>query len=329
MTPTASMIAIEISAPGGPEVLRTCTRPVPTPAPNQVLVRVAAAGINRHDCGQRRRGAPPEGATDIPGLEIAGEVVAIGSAVTRHKPGAGVCALVNGGGYAEYCVAEQELALPIPGGLSAQAAVALPEALFTLWHNLFELCGLEPGEWLLVHGGASGVGTIAIQLARAFGMPVIATAGSDEKCALAARLGAAHTVNYRSADFVSAAKRATGGRGVDVILDMAGGVYGERNLEALAPDGRITHLTNFNAPRYEIDLASIMKKRARVTGSMLRPLPPARKAAIALALERRVWPLVGSAIRPVIDSEFALADARAAHERIEGGANLGKILLIP
>ena len=321
------MTAIEITAAGGPEVLRPCLRDVPQPAAGQVLIRVHAAGINRHDCGQRRRGAPPPGATDIPGLEVSGEVVRAGDGVTRWQPGAMVVALVNGGGYAEYCLAEERLSLPLPEQLDDLVSAALPEALFTAWHNLFELCQLQAGEWLLVHGGASGVGTIAIQLARHFGVFVVATAGSAEKCEMCRTLGAHEVANYNEEDFVAVAKVATHGRGVDVILDMTGGLYAERNLDALAPDGRITHLTSAYEPRFNVPINLIMQKRAVITGSMLRPLPLERKAAVADELWRRVWPLLGRSINPVIDSILPLEAVREAHERMEAGRNIGKILL--
>ena len=321
------MTAIEITGPGGPEVLRPVIRDVPVPGPNQVLIKVHAAGINRHDCGQRKRGHAPAGATDIPGLEVAGRVIAIGPGVTRWQSGALVCALVNGGGYAEYCLAEERLTLPMPDRMDEFNAAALPEALFTLWHNLFELCRLQPGEWLLVHGGASGVGTLTIQIARHFGAFVIVTAGSDEKCKVCKELGAHTAVNYQSQDFVAAVKAATDGRGVNVILDMVGGLYAERNLAALAPDGRISHLTTASVPSYEVDLGTMMQKRAMVTGSMLRPLPLARKAVIAEQLRTQVWPLLGQSVTPVIDSIFPLESAKAAHERIESGKHIGKILL--
>jgi len=321
------MTAIVITAAGGPEVLRPHTREVPQPTANQVLIRVHTAGVNRHDCGQRQRGTPPAGATDIPGLEVSGQVVAAGSGVTRWQPGALVVALVNGGGYAEYCIAEARLTLPKPEQLDELGSAALPEALFTVWHNLFEICRLQPGEWLLVHGGASGVGTIAIQLARHFGAFVIATAGSAEKCDVSKQLGAHEAANYNEEDFVAVAKVVTHGRGVDVILDMTGGLYAERNLDALAPDGRITHLTSAHEPRFNVPIHAILQKRAVITGSMLRPLPIERKAAVADELWARVWPLLGRSINPVIDSVFPLEGAAQAHERMEAGRNIGKILL--
>ena len=323
-----SMTAIAITTPGGPEALQPQTVPVPAPKAGQVLVKVAAAGVNRPDV-QQRMGAypPPKDASPLPGLEISGEVVAVGPDVGRWKAGDKVCALVNGGGYAEYCVAEERLALPMPDRMDEFSSAALPEALFTLWHNLFGLARLQPGESLLVHGGASGVGTMAIQIAKQFGVQVIATAGSEEKVKTCKELGAIAVANYHTEDFVKVVQQATGGRGVDVILDMVGGLYAERNLAALAPDGRITHLTTGNAPRYEVDLAAIMQKRAIVTGSMLRPLPLARKATIAEELRVRVWPLIGKSVTPVIDSIFPLEAAEHAHARMESGVHIGKILL--
>jgi len=323
----SSMLAIGIARPGGPEVLRLEERPVPVPAATQVLVRVGAAGVNRHDCFQRLRGSPPPGATDIPGLEVAGEIVAIGPEVRDQAVGARVCALVNGGGYAEYCVAESALALPVPTGFGWLQAAALPEALFTTWFNVFELAGLARGEWLLVHGGASGVGTAAIQLARARGARVIVTAGNDDKCNACLRLGAEAAINYHALDFVEEVARITDGRGVDVILDMAGGAYAERNLHAIAFDGRVIHLTTRGVPGFTAPLDLILRRRARITGSLLRPLVLERKARVAHALVEQVWPLLGRGIDPVIDSAHALVDARRAHERIESGAHIGKIML--
>jgi len=324
-----SMNAVTITGPGGPEVLVPVRRPLPVPGPRELLVRVAAAGLNRHDVGQRRRGTPPPGATDIPGLEVAGEVVAAGAAVSAFRAGDRVCALVNGGGYAEYCLADERATLPWPGGIPDLAAAALPEALFTLWHNLCELCELRAGDWLLLHGATSGVGSIGIQLARELGAQVLATAGSAEKCAAALRLGARAACNYRSEDFVAMVQSATGGHGADLILDMAGGLYAERNLQALAADGRISHLTTQPEPRYSAPLELIMRKRARITGSMVRPLPIERKERIAAALRERVWPLIGTRIVPLIDTEFPLAQAGAAHARLESGEHIGKVLLRP
>ncbi len=328
MLPT-KMTAIGIRAPGGPEVLQAQTRDVPAPSPNQVLIRVRAAGVNRHDCGQRQRGSPPPGATDIPGLEVAGEVVGLGESVQGLTLGAPVCALVNGGGYAQYCVAEAPLVLPIPAGFDAQRAACLPEALFTLWFNVCELAALRAGETLLIHGGASGVGTMTIQVARARGARVLVTAGTDDKCAACVRLGADHAINYNTQDFVAELARLTEGRGADVIFDMAGGLYAERNLHAIAADGRIVHLTTRGEPIFRAPLELILRKRARITGSFLRPLPLERKTEVARTLRRDVWPMLGAQVNPVIDSVFALDDAMAAHQRMESNAHVGKILLTP
>lgn len=323
------MTAIGIRAPGGPEVLQAQTRAVPKPEENQVLVRVRAAGVNRHDCGQRQRGTPPPGATDIPGLEVAGEIVGLGSAVQGLQLGASVCALVNGGGYAQYCLAEAPLVLPVPAGFDARHAACLPEALFTLWFNVFELGGLREEETLLIHGGASGVGTMTIQIARARGARVLVTAGTDDKCAACARLGAEHAFNYNTQDFVAEVARVTGGQGANVIFDMAGGLYAERNLHAIAADGRIVYLTTRGEPNFRAPLELILRKRARITGSFLRPLPLDRKAQVARRLHRDVWPLLGTQANPVIDSVFMLEDAAAAHQRMESNAHIGKILLTP
>lgn len=328
MLPT-TMTAIGIRAPGGPDVLQVQAREVPAPTANQVLIRVRAAGVNRHDCGQRQRGTPPPGATDIPGLEVAGEVVAAGASVRGLTPGAPVCALVNGGGYAQYCVADAPLVLPVPAGFDMQRAACLPEALFTLWFNVFDLGGLRAGETLLIHGGASGVGTMTIQVARARGARVLVTAGTDEKCASCLRLGAEHAVNYNTQEFVAETARITNGRGVDVIFDMAGGLYAERNLHAIAADGRIVHLTTRGEPDFRAPLELILRKRARITGSFLRPLPLDRKMKVAESLRRDVWPLLGAQVNPVIDSVFPLADAAAAHRRMESNLHIGKILLTP
>lgn len=322
-----SMTAIAITAPGGPDVLVPRQRPIPTPAPNQVLIKVAYGGVNRHDCGQRQRGQPPHGATDIPGLEIAGTIVHVGAGVSRWREGDEVCALVNGGGYAQYCVADAPLLLPIPNGFDLQQAAMLPEAMFTVWLNLFEIGRLRAGDWCLVHGGASGVGTIAIQVARALGINVMATAGSDAKATLCTQLGAQAVCNYQREDFVTMVADATNGHGADVILDMAGGGYAERNLRAVATDGRIVHLTAAGEPRYNVPLALIMQKRAIITGAMLRAYPLERKAWLASELLRTVWPMLGSTIHPVLDSVFPLDDARGAHVRIESGEHAGKILL--
>ncbi len=324
-----SMTAIEISEPGGPGVLTPAQRPVPEPGHSEILVRVAAAGVNRPDCMQRR-GAypPPPGASDIPGLEIAGEVVQVGSGVAEWAPGDEVCALVSGGGYAEYCVVPEPQALALPTGFDMVRAAALPETFFTVWSNLFERARLVGGERLLVHGGSSGIGTTAIQLGCAFGVRVFATAGTAEKCAACAELGAERAIDYRNEDFVAVVKELTGGEGVDVILDMVGGDYIQRNLAALAPEGRLVQIAYLKGSKVEVDFMPLMRKRLTLTGSTLRPRPVEAKAAIAEALRERVWPLLDEGrIGPVIDSTYALKDAAKAHARMESGEHIGKIVL--
>ncbi|MGD9866577.1 MAG: NAD(P)H-quinone oxidoreductase [Hyphomicrobiales bacterium] len=323
------MTAIGIASLGGPEVLQPVTMAVPQPGKSQLLVKVAAAGINRPDVLQRT-GAypPPKGASEIPGLEIAGEVVAAGTGATRFKPGDKVCALVSGGGYAEYCLAEEGATLPVPAGLSMIEAAALPETFFTVWHNVFERGALKPGEWLLVHGGSSGIGTTAIQMAAAFGARVLATAGSADKCAACEKLGAARGINYREEDFVEATRQETGGHGADVILDMVGGSYIERNFVAAAPDGRIVQIAFLGGPKAEVNFTRLMLKRLTFTGSTLRSRTDEVKAGIARALEEKVWPLIDAGrIRPVMDRTFPLAEASGAHARMETSAHIGKIML--
>ncbi|MDB5651970.1 MAG: quinone oxidoreductase, family protein [Hyphomicrobiales bacterium] len=315
------------SGPGGPEVLKLEERPLPIPGAGQVLIRTAFAGVNRHDCNQRQRGTPPPGATDVLGLEVSGEIVDVGPDVMEHRIGTRVCALVNGGGYADYAIAEDSLTLSVPDALSPEAAAALPEALFTAWLNLFELCELKPGETVLIHGGASGVGVLATQLANAFGATVFATAGSDDKCSFCTTNGAVKCFNYRNEDFVAGILQETNGRGADVILDMAGGLYAEKNLRALAMGGRVSHLTSGKPPTYTVPLSLIMQKQARITGALLRPLAFADKQRIAKRLKSDVWPLLGTAIVPVIDSIVPLEEVLAAHHRMEAGLNKGKILL--
>jgi NADPH2:quinone reductase len=323
----ATMTAILIVRAGGPEVLQPGTRPVPQPDAGQVLIKVAYAGINRHDCGQRIRGFGPKGATDIPGLEVAGEVVATGSGVTRWKAGDRVCALVNGGGYAQYCIAAEPVTLPIPAGFDLRQAASLPEALFTAWLNVFMLGRLKADEWLLVHGGSSGVGTTAIQLAKLIGAKVVATAGSAAKCDVCTKLGAAAAINYREEDFVAGVQRATDGHGADVILDMVGGDYARRNVEALAMDGRLVHLSGGNATEFCVPVSAIMAKRAVVTGSQLRVSALSLKTEIVRQVMERVWPHLGTKVTPIIDSILPLTDAAAAHARMESSAHIGKILL--
>ncbi|HEV8410199.1 MAG TPA: NAD(P)H-quinone oxidoreductase [Gemmatimonadaceae bacterium] len=323
------MRAIEISAPGGPDVLIVGDRPMPAPGPGDVLIRVAAAGVNRPDIAQRKGVyPPPPGASDIPGLEVAGTVVEAGSDVTSFVAGDNVCALVSGGGYAEFCVAPAVQCLPVPRGLSLVEAASLPENYFTVWSNVFDRGRLVRGESLLVQGGSSGIGVCAIQLASAFGATVFATAGSAEKCAACEQLGAARAINYRKEDFVEAVMSATHGRGVDVILDMVGGDYVPRELAALASEGRLVMISTLNGAKTEIDLRAIMSKRASLTGSMLRVRAPEFKGAIARSLLNKVWPLLESgAVKPVVHSQFPLEHAADAHRLMESSAHVGKIML--
>ena len=324
-----SMTAIAIPKPGGPEMLVPEQRPVPQPTEGQVLVRVAAAGVNRPDVMQRAGNyPPPPGAPDIPGLEIAGEVVALGKGTTRFKPGDKVTALVAGGGYAQFCPVHESNALPVPGKMSLVEAAAIPETFFTVWHNVFERGALKRGETLLVHGGSSGIGTTAIQLAKAFGARVVTTAGSAEKCEACVRLGADKAVNYRSEDFVAATKAATDGKGADVILDMVGGDYIERNYEAAAVEGRVVQIAFQGSPRANVDFSRLMLKRLTHTGSTLRARSVPEKAAIARAIEQNVWPLIAAGkVKPVIFRTFPLAQASAAHALMETSAHIGKIVL--
>jgi NADPH2:quinone reductase len=323
------MTAIVIRAPGGPEMLVPEQRPVPQPGEGEVLVKIAAAGVNRPDVMQRQGNyPPPKGATDIPGLEIAGEVVALGSGVTRWKLGDLVMALVVGGGYAEYCAAHESHCLPIPAGLSMKEAAAIPETFFTVWHNVFDRGKLKAGETLLMHGGSSGIGTAAIQLAHEAGARVIATAGSAEKCEACRTLGADVAINYKTEDFVAATKAATGGRGADVIIDLVGGDYIERNYEAAAVEGRVVQVGFQGSTKATVDFRRIMLKRLTHTGSVLRSRPIADKAEIARGVERDVLPLIAAGkVRPVMDSTFPLAQAAAAHARMESSAHIGKIVL--
>ena len=329
MSVPAVMTAIAITEPGGPEVLKPVEMPVPRPGARQVLLRVEAAGVNRPDVLQREgRYPPPPGASDIPGLEIAGEVVGLGAAVERLKLGDRVTALVTGGGYAQYCLVDERAALPFPGGFDAVQAAALPETFFTVWQNVFARGGLKSGETFLVHGGSSGIGTTAIQLAKAFGATVYTTAGSAEKCAACESLGADRAINYRTEDFVSVVKELTGGKGADLILDMVGGDYVQRNLNCIAEDGRIHQIAFLAGPKATVDFTRLMVGRITLTGSTLRPRPIEVKAAIAQALEAKVWPMLASGkIRPVIDSTFPLEKAADAHRRIEESAHIGKIIL--
>ena len=327
----ATMTAIVIDGKGGPEVLKPQTVPVPQPGAGQMLVKVAAAGVNRPDV-QQRLGAypPPAGHSPLPGLEIAGEVVQVGPQVARWKVGDKVCALVNGGGYAEYCIAEDVQALPIPSGIGLVEAGGLPETCFTVWNNVFERGALKAGEWFLVHGGTSGIGTTAIQLAKAFDAKVMATAGSEEKCKVCLALGADRAVNYRTEDFVTAAKEATGGMGIDVTLDMVGGDYTERNIVAAAEDGRIVQIATLAGAEVRINAARLMMKRVTLTGSTLRPRTRETKTGFARAIEAKLWPLFASGqVKVVMDSTFALSAAGDAHRRMETSRHIGKIVLTP
>ncbi len=332
MPPTLpeTMTCIEIAAPGPAEGLRPAQRPVPRPGPGEVLIAVAAAGVNRPDVFQRQGNyPPPPGASDIPGLEVAGTVVALGEGVTAPAIGAEVTALVTGGGYARYCTAAAECCLPWPKGYDAEKAAALPETFFTVWHNVFQRCGLTAGESFLVHGGSSGIGTTAIQLAAAFGARVFATAGSAEKCRVCAELGAERAINYGEEDFVAVVKEATGKRGVDVILDMVGGDYVARNIKAMAADGRLCNIAFLKGSRVEIDLMPVMLKRLTLTGSTLRARPVAVKAAIARELRAQVWPLLDAGrVRPVIHAAFPLEQAADAHRLMESSAHIGKVVLV-
>jgi NADPH:quinone reductase len=323
------MRAVVASHPGGPEALEIQMRPLPVPADGEILVRVEAAGVNRPDVHQRQgHYPPPPGVTDVLGLEIAGEVVALGANARVHRLGARVTALVPGGGYADYCVAHETNALPIPAGLTPVEAAAIPETYFTVWTNVFVRGALKAGETLLVHGGASGIGTTAIALAKAFGARVVATAGSDDKVAQCQRLGADLGVNYRNDDFVALTLRFTQGQGANVILDMVGGDYVARNYEAAALDGRIVQIAFLKGQKTTVDLRPIMIKRLIHTGSTLRPRSPAEKAVIAEALRDKVWPLLEKGrCRPVIDAVFPLSEVSKAHERIENSDHFGKIVL--
>jgi putative PIG3 family NAD(P)H quinone oxidoreductase len=323
------MTVIAVSEPGAPEVLKPQSRDVPKPGDTQILVRVRAAGVNRPDVMQRQgKYPPPPGAPDYPGLEIAGEVAAIGGKVSRWKVGDKICALVPGGGYAEYCLADETNALPVPKSFSFVEAAALPETFFTVWHNVFERGRLQAGETMLIHGGSSGIGTTAIMLGKAFGAKVIATAGSKEKCDACLKLGADAAIDYKTQDFVAVTKEKTGNKGADLIIDMVGGAYVDRNLDAAAVEGRIVQIATQQGFKVEFNLIKVMQKRLTFTGSTLRPRPVADKAAIADALKAKVWPLLDQGkIKPVIDSTFPLADAAKAHARMESSTHVGKIVL--
>ncbi|HKP23239.1 MAG TPA: NAD(P)H-quinone oxidoreductase [Dongiaceae bacterium] len=323
------MRAIEIKQPGGPEVLVPTRRPVPQPAKGEVLIRVAAAGVNRPDVLQRQGAyAPPPGTTDLPGLEVAGEVVAVGPETARWRVGDKVTALVAGGGYAEYCAAPALQCLPVPGRLGIIEAAALPETFFTVWTNVFERGHLQAGETFLVHGGSSGIGTTAIQLASRSGSRVFTTAGSAEKCSKCRELGASVAIDYKAEDYVKVVERETGGKGVDLILDMVGGDYINRNLQCLAVDGRLVQIAFLKGAKAEINFANVMVKRQTITGSTLRPRSVAQKAAIAQALEEKVWPLVAAGeVLPQIHATFPLEQAAEAHRLMETSAHVGKIML--
>ena len=323
------MTAVAITAPGGPEVLQAMQCPVPAPGPGEVLIRVSYAGVNRPDCLQRRGlYPPPAGASVLPGLEISGEIVALGAGVEAGEIDKRVCALVSGGGYAEYCLARPEHCLPVPEGLPMEQAAALPETLFTVWHNVFQRGLARDGETLLVHGGTSGIGTMAIKLARVFGLHSIVTCGSEEKCAEAIKLGADHAINYRAEDFVPSTLEITGGRGCDLVLDMVAGDYTQRNLDCLAEDGRIVVIATLGGVMSQINVIKLMMKRQSITGSTLRARPDVVKGMIAEDIFREVWPLVENGnLRPAMDRVFLLSEAAAAHARMEAGEHIGKIVL--
>ncbi|HEU4651199.1 MAG TPA: NAD(P)H-quinone oxidoreductase [Croceibacterium sp.] len=322
------MQAVEIVEPGGPEVLRVVERPVPQPGPGEVLVAVSHAGVNRPDVIQRLgHYPPPPGASDIPGLEIAGTVVAAGEGV-ESLVGSSVCALVTGGGYAEYCLAQAGHCLPVPPGLPLAEAAALPETLFTVWHNVFERGHAAAGETLLAHGGTSGIGTMAIKLGKAFGLTVVVTCGSDAKCAAARALGADHAINYRTEDFVARVKALTGGKGAELCLDMVAGPYTQRNLDCLADDGRLVTIAVLGGAQATVNMAALMVRRHTVTGSTLRGRSNEFKARLTGAIAAEVWPQVAAGtLRPAMDRAFPLAEAAAAHARMEAGAHVGKIVL--
>jgi putative PIG3 family NAD(P)H quinone oxidoreductase len=326
----AQMTAVAISKPGGPEVLIPEARPVPQPGPDEILIKVQAAGVNRPDVAQRS-GAypPPPGASDLPGLEVAGTVAAVGRNARRHKIGDKVMSLVAGGGYAQYCIAQDAQAMAVPASLTIAEAGAIPETLMTVWHNVFERGALKPGETLLVHGGSSGIGTMAIQLAKALGSKVIVTVGSKDKADACLKLGADHAINYKTEDFVEAVKKFTVGNGANVILDMVGGDYIDRNYEAAAIDGRIVQIAFLsNAPKATANFIKLMVKRLTHTGSTLRPRSNADKAAMVAAIEAKVMPLLRAGkVKPVMDSTFPLEKAADAHRRMETSEHIGKIVL--
>lgn len=323
------MSAVEISAPGGPEMLQLATRPVPRPEAGEILVRVSHAGVNRPDCLQRKGVyPPPPGASDLPGLEVAGEVVQLGEGVDEGELGKRICALVNGGGYAQYCIVRPEHCLPVPDDMEMEKAAVMPETLFTVWHNVFQRGYARDGEVLLVHGGTSGIGTTAIALANLFGLTVIVTCGTDEKCAAARDLGADYAINYKTQDFSARVREITQGAGCDVILDMVAGDYTQRNLDCLAEDGRLVVIAVQGGTRSEIAMHKLMMKRHTITGSTLRPRSNVFKGLVADELFREVWPLAERGqLLPQMDRVFPLAEAAAAHARMEAGEHVGKIVL--
>ena len=329
MTLPSKMRAVEIAKPGGPEALVPTGRALPPPKPNEILARVPPAGVNRPDVLQRQGlyAVPPD-ASDLPGLEIAGEVVACGAKVARWKIGDKVCALAHGGGYAEYCAVPEVQALPVPKGLSMIEAASLPETFFTVWSNVYDRGRLKAGETLLVHGGSSGIGVTAIQIARAMGNRVLATAGSDDKCAACVKLGADKAINYRTQDFLAEVQAATSGKGVNVILDMVGGDYVPKELKCLAEEGRLVFIAFLRGPKTELDINEVMRRRLTLTGSTLRPRPVEFKGAVAASLREHVWPLIESGkIKPVIFKTFPLAQASEAHKLMESSQHIGKIVL--
>ncbi len=324
------MIAIEIRQPGEPEVLTAVERPMPEPADDELLIKVAAAGVNRPDVFQRRgRYPPPPGASDIPGLEVAGIVDRAGRLSRGFRVGDAVCALVAGGGYAEFCTAPTVQCLPVPRGLDLVTAAAIPETFFTVWTNVFDRGRLQAGEAVLVHGGSSGIGTTAIQIAKARGSRVFATAGSPEKCAACEQLGAERAINYRTEDFAAIVKQATGGRGVDVVLDMVGGDYFARNIDALAVEGRLVEIATLSGVKAEVNIQTVMQRRLTITGSTLRARPIEDKGRIAAAVHANVWPLLESgAVKPIVFKTFPLRQAAAAHALMESSQHIGKIVLV-
>lgn len=324
-----TMTAIGFDAPGGPEVLQPMTVAVPVPGPGEVLIKVAFAGVNRPDVVQRQgKYPPPPGASPLPGLEVSGQVVALGEGVTELEPGQKVCALVAGGGYAQYCLAKVGACLPVPDSLSLDEAAALPETLFTVWHNVFERGWARDGETILIHGGTSGIGTMATMLCRQFGLTVIVTCGSPDKCARALEIGADHAIDYKASDFVEEVARITGGRGVDLVLDMIAGDYVARNLKCLAPDGRHVTIAVQGGVKAEVNMAVVMTRRYTLTGSTLRPRTDSFKALLAQEIRANAWPLFEDGVlRPVMDTRFPLIEAAAAHARMEAGDHVGKIVL--